>query len=339
MNEKQIIEAVKAGSGRVFGSGTRRRGDWSAQEHNGIISYLPDELTITVRAGTFMKEIEEKIAKHGQMLGFEPMDHSVIFKKKGMPTIGGALGVDADGPRRLRAGSMRDALLGVRFVDGQGQIIRAGGKVMKNVTGLDITRLFAGSFGTLGVALDVTMKLLPKPREQHIVSYNVPIAEAMDGLGKCMRMPLEITGAIYADDQFFIRQEASVVGPLKTRLKNELGKGETIDDTKWVELRDWKYLAQMPEIWRVYLRPSQVTKFLENIENPYMVLCGGSQIAIAGSLVDFQDQLREGMFARCEKGAVIGARFPKFTNAHLKLIEHTQKVFDPLNIFGGRDEN
>lgn len=339
MNEKQIIDAVKSGSGRVFGSGTRRGGDWSVADHSGIMSYSPDELTITARAGTSISEIDNAIEKHKQMLGFEPMDHKVITGRSGMPTIGGALGICADGPRRLRVGSMRDALLGVRFVDGQGQIIRAGGKVMKNVTGLDITRLFAGSQGKLGVALDVTMKLLPKPRAHNIVCYHMPLSEAIDALGKCLRMPLEITGAIYADCQLFLRQEANLIAPLKTRLENELGKGHVVDDQEWIDLRNWKRLAQMPEIWRVYLRPSQVAAFVNKLEAPYMVLSGGSQIAIAGALEEFQDRIMDSIFARCEKGEHLEKRYPPLTPDHLKLIEKTRMVFDPENKFRGRDEN
>ena len=339
MKEKQIIDAVKAGSGRAFGSGTRKSGDWSAATHSGIAAYSSEELTLTVKAGTTIHEIEAEIGKRGQMLGFEPMDHRVILGREGAPTIGGALGVDVDGPRRMRVGSMRDALLGVRFVDGQGQIIRAGGKVMKNVTGLDITRLFAGSHGTLGVALDVTMKLLPKPKERSVVAYHMPMAEAMNMMGRLLRIPLEITGATFADGQLFLRQEASVIAPLKKRLENELGFGQLVDDVDWAKLRDWKPMANASEIWRVYLRPSQVIAFMEAIDSPHMVLCGGSQIVIAAELAQIENGLTGGIFARCEKGEKQGARFPEMSLIHHELAEKTRSVFDPLNRFGRQNEN
>ena len=148
---------------RIVGGGTRLPASAFAQgttlttrELRGIVTYEPGELTLIARAGTPLDEIEATLAAQGQALAFEPMDHRVLLGRTGTPTIGtptigGVVAANVCGPQRVQAGAARDHLLGVRFVDGQGRVIKNGGRVMKNVTGMDLGKLLAGSFGTLGV--------------------------------------------------------------------------------------------------------------------------------------------------------------------------------------------
>ena len=129
----------------------------------GIIDYQPEELVLTVRAGTALSAIEAELAKANQMLAFEPADLSGILASKSTGTIGGVLATNLSGPRRLTAGAARDFLLGFDAVSGRGERFKSGGRVMKNVTGYDLSKLICGSYGTLAVVDEVTIKTLPRP--------------------------------------------------------------------------------------------------------------------------------------------------------------------------------
>ena len=129
----------------------------------GIIDYQPEELVLTVRAGTALSVIEAELAKADQMLAFEPADLSGILASKSTGTIGGVLSTNLSGPRRLTAGAARDFLLGFDAVSGRGERFKSGGRVMKNVTGYDLSKLICGSYGTLAVVDEVTIKTLPRP--------------------------------------------------------------------------------------------------------------------------------------------------------------------------------
>ncbi len=341
MNEAQIIEAIKAEAHlRIGGGGTRGGGDFSYEEA-GILQYSPDELFISVKAGTPMEELAAVLDEKEQMLAQEPMDHRVILGTNGVPTIGGAVAQNADGPRRLRYGSLREAVLGLRFVDGQGEVIRAGGRVMKNVTGLDLTKFFTGSKGMLGMALDIHMKLLPKPREERTTRFDLPSKEAMQKLLPILREPLEITGAVYAQNALYIRQEGEALSPLHQRLESALGQGESEDGAIWEGLRDWRALAQAPEIWRVFLRPSEVASWVEKMDGDFMILAGGSQIVVNANEAQISAMLGlgqgQGQFAICEKGEARGKRLPLHNYMEEKLRADLKAVFDPFHKFGGEN--
>ena len=155
---------------RIEGGGTRPIGGatngarLSAAAMRGIELYEPGALTLVARAGTPLEEVKAALAAEGQRLAFEPMDHRGLLGTQGTPTIGGVVAANVSGPRRVQAGACRDFLLGVRFVDGAGRIVRNGGRVMKNVTGYDLVKLMAGSYGTLGVLTEVALKVLPAPQ-------------------------------------------------------------------------------------------------------------------------------------------------------------------------------
>ena len=137
----------------------------------GIVAYEPEELIITVLPGTPVAEIENALAAKGQRLGFDPPDWGPLLgAPAGVGTIGGAICVDACGPARVRYGAVRDHLLGFRAVNGLGEAFKAGGKVVKNVTGFDIPKLVCGAFGTLCVLTEVTLRVFPKPSRSQTLS-------------------------------------------------------------------------------------------------------------------------------------------------------------------------
>ncbi len=170
----------------------------SARGLSGIVDYDPAEMVMTARAGTPVAEIERELAANRQTMAFEPMDHRAIMGTTGEPTIGGVFAANISGPRRFVAGSARDSLLGIRFVNGRGELIRSGGRVMKNVTGLDLVKLLAGSHGTLGFLTEVTFRVLPVPQTvATVIISGLDDADAVDAMARTMALPVEVSGAAH----------------------------------------------------------------------------------------------------------------------------------------------
>jgi len=165
---------------------------------SGIVAYNPAEMTMTARAGTPLEVVEAALAEKRQMLAFEPNDLRGVLGTSGLPTIGGVFATNASGPRRFTAGAARDSLLGARFVNGKGEIVKAGGRVMKNVTGLDLVKLLAGSHGSLALMTEVTFRLLPVPETAvTLVVSNLNDAEAAAAMATAMSMSVEASGAAH----------------------------------------------------------------------------------------------------------------------------------------------
>ena len=195
----------------IRGGGTRltpaEGNPLSTRGLSGITLYEPGALTLLAKAGTPVAEIEAALAAENQMLAFEPMDHRKLMGTTGEPTIGGVVAANVSGPRRVQTGACRDFLLGVRMVDGQGEVIKNGGRVMKNVTGYDLARLMCGAHGTLGVLTEVGFKVLPKPAYTVTLIYHAMGDPAtVDLMTKAMKSPFEVTGAA--------RLPAGVIGEL-----------------------------------------------------------------------------------------------------------------------------
>ncbi|MGJ8616429.1 MAG: FAD-binding protein [Sulfitobacter sp.] len=275
-NEKELAEMV-AGATAAFcvqGGGTRGIADsgdvLSVAGLSGITLYEPGALTMVVQAGTPIAEIEHALAKENQRLAFEPMDHRGLLGTKGKPTIGGVFAANVSGPRRIAVGAARDFLLGVRFVDGQGEVIKNGGRVMKNVTGYDLVKLMAGSFGTLGVLTEVSLKVLPKPETQAtLVLHGLSDEAAVQAMSQAMGSPFEVTGAAHdpATSQTAFRVEgfeASVqyrIGRLRILFSPLNAEMSVLDaensHTHWTNFRDVKaFHGTEGDVWRVSCKPS-----------------------------------------------------------------------------------
>ncbi|MCB1960817.1 MAG: glycolate oxidase subunit GlcE [Rhodocyclaceae bacterium] len=169
------------------------------REHRGIINYEPTELVITVRAGTPLAELEAALADKGQMLGFEPPHFGAGA------TVGGCVAAGLSGPRRVAAGAVRDFVLGVTLIDGRGEVQHFGGEVMKNVAGYDVARLMAGSLGTLGVMLDVSLKVLPVPVAEATLRFEADEQTALERFNAWAAQPLPISATCWSAGALCVR--------------------------------------------------------------------------------------------------------------------------------------
>jgi glycolate oxidase FAD binding subunit len=159
--------------------------------HAGIVEYEPSELVVTARCGTPLAELEALLATRGQMLACEPPCFG------GAATVGGMVAAGLSGPRRASAGAVRDFLLGVRLLDGEGRLLRFGGQVMKNVAGYDVARLMAGSLGTLGLLVEVSLKVLPRPAAEATLRLELPQAEAIERMNRWAGRPLPLSATCW----------------------------------------------------------------------------------------------------------------------------------------------
>ncbi len=289
-DEAGIIAAIKdaAGAGEpiaVQGRGTKlgmlrpvqAARTISTRELTGITLYSPQELIVSARAGTTVAELERVLAEKGQHLIAEPPDLSHLLGE-GEATIGGIVATNLSGPRRVAWGATRDHVMGVRAINGAGETIRSGGRVLKNVTGLDLCKLLSGSHGTLAVITEVTLKVLPAPELTGSLVWAVPEAAAgVAKLSAALCSPYGVSGAAYlptvaaervpglagrgAVGVARIEDFAASVAYRLGRLQDELG-GELLDDpasrSAWRAIRDVQPLASEPgdAVWRLSVRPS-----------------------------------------------------------------------------------
>ncbi len=255
----------------------------STRNLRGITLYAPKELVISARAGTPVAEIESVLAEQGQHLIAEPPDPSGLLGSGPGQTIGGIVATNLSGPRRITGGATRDHVLGIRAVDGKGELFHSGGRVLKNVTGLDLCKLLAGSHGTLGIITEVTLKVLPAPeRVGTLVLAGLDAVTGVAALSAALGSPYGVSGAAWLPAEeaaripalagfgasvamVRIEEFAASVVYRTGRLARDLqpyGQADLLDDTvsraAWLAVRDAVPLAPEPgdAVWRVSVRPS-----------------------------------------------------------------------------------
>lgn len=265
---QQLAEQVReaAGSGRplhIRGGGTKaffaRRieadcHDLDVAPHRGIIAYEPTELALTVRAGTPLKEVQALLAEQGQLLPFEPPAFGTEA------TMGGVVAAGLSGPRRPFMGAVRDAVLGVRIVNGRGEILEFGGRVMKNVAGYDVSRLMAGAMGGLGVLLEVSLKVLPIPPQEITLVHRVGPEAALADMRRWGQLPLPVTGLAYDSGTLYVRLSGGAEALDAAR--ETVGGDEFADGAVfWEDLREQRlpfFREDMP-LWRLSVPPATGT--------------------------------------------------------------------------------
>jgi glycolate oxidase FAD binding subunit len=247
---------------------------------SGIVDYAPEELVVTLRAGTPMREVEALLAQRNQMLAFEPPDLGPLLGQvPGQGTLVGAVMGNLAGSRRLSAGAARDHLLGFSGVNGRGEAFKSGGRVMKNVTGYDLSKVLAGSWGTLAVLDEVSVKVLPAPDQTAtLMLLGLDDAAAVRAMCAAMGSPHEVSGAAHLPGRTALRLEG-VAPSVEARLKGlrelmadagakmeELGTLES--RTFWREVRDVAPLKAAPDavVWKISCPPTEGPAILARIK-------------------------------------------------------------------------
>ena len=241
---------IRGGGTKGF-YGRETTGDlFDTRGYAGIVDYEPTELVVTARCGTPLSDLERLLAERGQMLAFEPPHF-------GEATIGGAIATGLSGPRRATSGAARDFVLGVRVVDGRGQDLSFGGRVMKNVAGYDVSRLMVGSIGTLGVIAEISLKVLPVPPASETLVREASESDAVTLMNKWAGKPLPISATCYSNGKLFVRLAGAATAVAAARA--QIG-GEGMHDHLgfWESVREQRheFFQGGDDLWRLSVPPT-----------------------------------------------------------------------------------
>ncbi|WP_124949136.1 glycolate oxidase subunit GlcE [Sulfuriferula thiophila] len=296
--------------------------------HRGIISYEPTELVLTARAGTPLVEIEQALATQGQMLAFEPPHWGPGA------TLGGTVACNLSGPRRPYAGSARDFVLGCRVINGKGELLKFGAEVMKNVAGYDAARLMTGALGTLGVLLDISLKVLPAPQQDLTLIQSCTLAEALNRMNRLAAQPLPLSASAWVDGHLYLRFSGadSAVAAVKAR-----EAGDVLADAAafWHSLRELNlpFFAGTEKLWRIALPQ---TAAQPELPGDWLVEWGGAQRWLRSTAAE--DDVRTqvaglgGHAALIHGGDRAGTVFQPLPAGLWQLHQRLKLAFDPAGI-------
>jgi glycolate oxidase FAD binding subunit len=287
-----IADAVSAGEKlELCGGGSKAETGGPRQAHvidltafRGVVDYDPSELVLTVRAGTFLTDVEEALAEQGQMLAFEPFDYAPIFgRSKGLSTIGGVIAAGVSGPRRLSRGAARDHLLGFKAVSGRGEAFAAGGRVVKNVTGYDLCKLMTGSWGRLAALTEVSLKVLPRPQmERSLAIQGLEPAAAVELMARAMGSQADVAAAAHEPGFTVLRLEG--FGPsvdaravlLRTLAPGLITLAEDDATQFWARLQT--PLRGRQTLWRISAPPSRAPEVIGALDGDWVLDWAGGRI-------------------------------------------------------------
>ena len=295
----------------------------------GIVDYEPSELVLTARCGTRLSEISEALAAHGQFLAFEPPAFGAD------PTLGGLIAAGLSGPRRPYAGAARDFVLGVKLLAADGELLRFGGQVMKNVAGFDVSRLMCGSLGILGILTEVSLKVLPRPRLEQTLRLELSAAAAVESFNRWAALPVPLSGAAWSQGRAWLRLSGAppAVREARARLGGEL-VGESEAHAWWESLRHGhQELLRRDLLWRVSVAAAAPPLALP--AEP-LIDWGGAVRWYADLAADVPVRAlaREaGGTALCWRGPAPEGRFHPLPAAVAQLHRRLKQRFDPQGIF------
>ena len=270
--ERKPLQLRGSGSKDFYG-GPLAGGVLDTRGHSGIVTYEPTELVVTARCGTPLAELESALAERRQFLACEP-------PRFGTATVGGAVAAGLSGPRRAAVGSLRDFVLGVKIMDGEGRVLRFGGEVMKNVAGFDVSRVIAGSLGTLGLILEVSLQVLPVPVGDATLRFELPQDKALEAMNRWAGQPLPLVATCWQDGQLTLRLSGAqaAVASATARLGGEmLADGAAF----WLALREQttEFFAGAAPLWRFAL-PSATPPL--DLPGAQLIEWGGAQRWLRG---------------------------------------------------------
>ncbi len=298
--EETPLEIFGHGSKRGMGRPVQAEYGLDLSGLSGVTLYEPEELVLSAKAGTPMSEIETLLTDYNQMLAFEPMDYGPLFGgTRGRGTLGGMLGANASGPRRVKVGGARDHVLGIKAVSGRGEAFKSGGRVVKNVTGYDLSKALAGSWGTLAVVTEATFKVLPKPEASAtLVIAGLDDLSAVTTLCKAMGTPFDVSGAAHLpenlvaevpDAAFASGGRAATMIRLEgippsvdyraeklTALVGRLGEVAVLEDAQsegaWRAVRDASTFGTSSRpVWRVSVSPNAGPSIVAGLRNAHQI--------------------------------------------------------------------
>ena len=331
---------LRGGGSKDFYGGPLAGEILDTRHYSGILGYEPTELVITARAGTPLGEIESVLATRRQCIACEPPQFGTAALGGtfvGGATIGGAVAAGLSGPRRAAVGSLRDFVLGVKLMDGEGRELKFGGQVMKNVAGFDVSRLVTGSLGTLGLILEVSLKVLPLPAADATLRFEMTQDQALAAINRWAGQPLPLAASCWQDNVLTLRLSGA---PAAVTVACEKLGGERVVDAEaerfWAALREQatSFFAGDAPLWRLSL-PS-VTPPLD-LPGPVLIEWGGAQRWLRGA-VDVAG-LREtaakagGHATLFRGGDKAGGVFAPLPPALMEVHRRLKQSFDPYGVF------
>ena len=324
------------GSKDFYGSSMNRDGHdtLSTTAYTGIIDYDPTELVMTARAGTSLADLETELQKQNQMLGFEPPHFGPEA------TLGGCVASGLSGPRRIYVGAARDFVLGIRMLDGNGSNLHFGGRVIKNVAGYDISRLITGSMGTLGLLLEVSIKVLPIPPFELTLRMQMKEAEAIERMNQWAGKPLPISATCFYENNLTLRLSGAESAVRAARAK--LG-GELISDGAvfWNSIREQThpFFQSGNSLWRLSLKPNAPPlkllgqQLIEWGGALRWLACSGEHMDTEENIVRSESILADGNATLFRSNKRSDSVFHPPGPQMIKIYQRIKEKFDPVGIF------
>lgn len=329
-NEEGRVLRIRGGGTKDF-YGVSLEGEiLDTAGHTGIVDYDPSELVLTVKAGTTLDEVDRALAEKGQMLAFEPPHFGPSS------TIGGVVAAGLSGPRRVAAGSARDFVLGVRVINAAGRDLSFGGQVMKNVAGYDLSRFIAGSFGTLALITEISLKVLPRPPAEATLAFEMDEAKAIDTVNRWAAQPLPLSASCHRDGRLWLRLSGANAAVSAARAR--LGGEEVPDaDAFWASLRDQRheFFAGNGPLWRLSLKSTTPPLAL----GPTLIEWHGALRWVAAALDADRahDAAKQGGgHATLYRGQQRTSGIQRLAPAVLALHKRLKQALDPNGVFGRR---
>lgn len=333
---QQVQQAVATGTTvRIVGSDSKAfyGGDCQAAtpismfDHCGVIDYEPSELVLSARSGTPLDDIKALLAQHGQMLAFEPP----AFGEKA--TLGGTLACGFSGPRRPFAGSARDFMLGCKIVNGQGEVLSFGGRVMKNVAGFDVSRLMVGAMGSLGLLLEVSLRVLPAPEAELSLVYSLTVTDALARMSAIATQPWPLSALAWDGEQLRVRLSGAEAA-VQAAARQLGGEIDPHGEVFWWDLREQRlaFFQQPGDLWRISMAPAAAPLALSG---NWFIDWGGALRWLKTDLpadVIHTVTAKAGGYATCFRGLDKGG-WIRLDPALLALQQKIRMAFDPLKLF------